>query len=730
MKKIAITAGILLLALVILYTPNTPSTTSSEIVDLQTTGHGIANAQEKNVAYIELNIKTPKPTTVNVSWRLVQDPVPETVLLLDAPGLNPNTFPKFKENLTAFLETKGVNLQTVTLQNLESTPPPGILIIATGAIPEQLARQDLARLLAENRTILFIGKPFTIQLNDAGAPSNAKQAWDNQSSQIGIEYYESSSSQPKKHAMRKPAYAVRANGQSNQTQTYSYDDTVYTTKTRGGYLAILPNTLDDGWTTPNQAAQDVTQIILNAEWQKPLAIQEKTVTLQAGSQTVFSPPFDSKTANAILNVQTNASTKRFTFYATALPGSLNNPPEASANQTITFSATLKPEFSQVRQLNLALTAYHNGNQKTVVDLGSAKMEKIGFASASAQLNLDVGDYLLKVQDKNRQTYAQSLLHIQKTTANFLKEDYTGGVVTLQIEKDGQPVPNQAFTISIDDGKNKTLTTDENGQSTFITHVSPKPFHDINIQLQTQALHYQRAHVDASILSNPLILALIAVILVVFGGALMIKVKTKTEYKLDVPDLPPEKTVTTELTAKEVQTAFQKANQKYKRLYLPLTLQEAKDALKEQLQLPNAATLTDYNTQKMLETLEKTGVIQTSQGLYLLPEWAKKSKQTPHFLALKRRTIDQLIKKGRPYTETANGLKTEKTQYVFSEKSLHPKIQHKPATKTVLVFPDRQSMKEYVDKIKNAPDKIAALLYLQLQHQNYAAQTVNDLENDP
>lgn len=718
MKRIL--AGLVILTLIGLAFLNTakPPTQYESTGKISVENQGIVDFGQQQSAYFMLKSETEVPIKVNLTWRILTRPIPSEIFLLESPRIDANNYAEFKTALNAELTAQQRRLSSVTLQEMDSLPAQSILIIASGALPEELLNGKLEQLIKKNQTLIFIGLPFEVTLGKDGTPQKNKTTWKNASQKLGFDFTETNPGKPENHQLIRSLYGIQLNGNNNATQIHIEDDAILGINYQNqGTLAFIPNTLDSGWTSGQKAAQEIAQIINKGEWQPILAYEKQTTDLKTGLNTIYSPSFEERNAYAQLELTTQNKSYLFHQYLQALSGKIRITDEASPGQNVSLSAELNENYNEPRQITLNLEIQKDGQPTTRQTIGTISVKTIGYASTSIQANQTPGDYLLLLKDDANKAYAQALLHVKNESIDFLREDYGSGAFSLKLLKDGQPQTNEPLQISIDEGQNKTVITDGAGIASFNAHITVQPTHNIQIIGQDIYLELKRPHVDPSIFNSPIIWAGILLILAIFSFGYFFAVQTRPKVWIDIPDFTPENNKKTGITTENIFRAFETANKKYGRTHSPLSLEEVKDAIKEELQLPSRTTLTDQNVAEILAILENKRKITSPNNLFLLTEWANKSRKTPQQLALKRLVIDELIKAGLPFEETAKAdLTVNQVQLHLYEKNALSKLQKALGKgRNVLVLPTEKDVSNLLTTLRNATDALSVVLYLEFQH---------------
>ncbi len=721
MKKILFAILVLGLLAVFLLKPAENEQSRTSLGKLETVDKGIVDSGNEQAAYFLVKSSSELPSWANLTWRILEKPIPDQIFILEGPRIEAARYTEFKAALSENLKDGQRALNLVTLQELNQVPAGALLIVPTGALPRGLLTGKLREFFVKNQTILFIGMPFDVTLDEEGTPEKNKTIWLNESKKLGFEFVEANSIKPKKHFLKSSSYGIQLNGNNNASQIHIEDDAVLGINYQNqGSLVLVPNTLDNGWQNGVQAAADITQIIEKGEWQPSLATQHAEYALKPGLNSFFSPKFTSRNAYADLQITQENQTFRFSEYLIAQSGRVKGPVEVSPGQNVSLSAELSESFGQARTINLLLEVQIDGQKTGQREIGPISVKTIGYASTSIQANTTPGNFLLILKDDQGHTYAEALLHVKNATVEFLREDYGAGAFSLKLLKDGQPQANIALQITVDEGQNKTVITDGEGVATFNTHISVKPTHMIRILGEDEYLELTRPHVDPSIFNSPIVWAGLLLIVGIFGFGYFFAVQTRPKIWIDIPDLPQEETKTAPIKAENVIRAFENANKKYGRQHAPLHLDEIKEALKDELQLPARTTLTDHNVTQLLTALEQGKVVTTAHGLYLLQDWVKKSRKTAENLALKRLAIDELIKAGLPFQETTKAdLAIQNVQIHLQGKDCLPRLQKSLGkNKNVLVLATENDVNRFLTDLRHGADSISVMLYLEFQHGSF------------
>lgn len=730
MKRYILAGLAVVLLAAFFFSPSKAPEQEQKLVKIDLAGQGMADANDQKIAYFQVTTDSQTPIDANVSWQIFAQPIPNQIYELDGPRIEATQYAQFHEVLETQLKSTGKGITPVTLQNLNSMQPGSFLLITSGILPETLLKDGiLEKLIERNTTILYIGLPFDVTMAPDGAPVKNKDLWKNYTKKLGIEFTEVDQSKARNHSFSKRQYGVRLNTENNATRIYINDATIYSVSYQNqGTLAFIPNTIDNGWKNATLAAEDVLKIIQNGQWQPQLAERTASQILMPGQNTLISPPFNSKQAYAQIAITSENGTKRFASTIQTLAGQQINPIEAAPGETVTTSATLYANFPHTKQLNLSIQAVQNGNTTQTISVGMAAVKTIGFASTSFTAPTEAGDYLLQLKDQDDGIHAQSILHVTNMTARFIREDYGDGAFSVQILKDGQPQANTPYRISLDGANNKTLTTDENGIASFNTKASLQPTHALAFYGSDHYFQIERPHIDAGFLNSPIAYAIIFLIIAIFGFGFLFAVKSKTKFHIDIPDFPNETAQNRSIHKQDVIHAFERANHRFKRQNAPLTLTEVKEALKEQLDLPNRTTLTDNNIQTLLNELEKQKTIKAVHGYYTLAKWEDKSRKTAEYLTLKRMVLDELIRHGRPFQETSNeSIKTDfATYHLFEPKSLANLEARLKKDKGFLVFPTPHDVQFFIQQLKTNTESLHVRLYLELTHGTFHAISVEQI----
>jgi len=124
---------------------------------------------------------------------------------------------------------------------------------------------------------------------------------------------------------------------------------------------------------------------------------------------------------------------------------------------------------------------------------------------------------------------------------------------------------------------------------------------------------------------------------------------KVFFSLDIPDFPPVSRTKIPLNPDTVLSIFDKVNDNYHWEYTPLTVNEVKNGFKDIFYRGNPIYITDYNTEFLLNDLERTKKVESFLGYYGTKNWEQKSKHTLRYLSMLRKLRDICVNNAVPFT---------------------------------------------------------------------------------
>lgn len=610
--------------------------------------------------YILYSIESHHVPRMRIEARRFPSQIPTDIYLLDYPCDGCLGKAPFAGSLEQSLKAKGVipqngSLSVVKINELARVTKPGIIVVPTGRLPQDLVDQqsdaNMGRLTGMGSVIVYIGGDLTLSMGRDGAvremPEGALEPYNITSvSTLG-----GGTDSP--YRLEQSRFTLVGPGASQIAGA------IYAQPMGSGYFVAFPDTLDLGWsrTGPAAAGEDVAELIYQAAWETPITTGTDNLTLAM--------PHNNLTKGTLFMAQSDDNGGYVRLYLTAfapnqsqeggnetfrreyvdlsisnpVTGRMSHPPVGVNGSTLDFHMRFQESFPEPREIGIFLRAYKDGDQVQEQDLGTVSFVTVYERDMHFNVNLSGGDHILRVQDFSAKTYAQSFLHIPDvaivSTADPLWEQ---PLFTFRLISDGSPVANTAVQVSIDGAGNASLITDSEGNFAFVPAEVPSfGMHMLSFAATGKLMSLQFTRVKpTTFFDDPKNQVLVVAILIVAVLGVALQRTEPPKYFIDVPDFPPQKKERIPLSRFSLINLIESTNKDYRWKFMPLTSQEIKANVRKKLTyLGKPIMISDYNLEKLLGQLTETGELFQASGLFGLKGWVAQSGKSPRYLAMFR-----------------------------------------------------------------------------------------------
>jgi hypothetical protein len=322
-----------------------------------------------------------------------------------------------------------------------------------------------------------------------------------------------------------------------------------------------------------------------------------------------------------------------------------------------------------------------------------------------------GYYLALLKAFNNTYYSGAVFRIAGTNVtpriiNFFNQTFVFGAFS-----NGMPLNGVQYSINLNG------TYAQNGTIKNGTIIYKLPSHTIvpygtetfNIRILGDSYTYTTSYMYANIK--------IPVYYIEFGIAILLigiinffaRAPDRDEYYVDVQEFRPVPKIKVSIKKAELINIFDKINFNYRWKYMPLTTEEIKNGIRENVQYngtPVSTTL--QNTSYVLNKLASDGdLIMSPDGYYAPAKWIAESKHGIVYLSIFRKLRDYMIEKAVLFTDldksdvadmviSRGGIKAH--VIIYSEKAGSKEIKVTPSIKTFVVFSNEEARRAFIDKL--------------------------------
>ncbi|MBM3229141.1 hypothetical protein FJZ26_01810 [Candidatus Parvarchaeota archaeon] len=685
----------------------------------------------------------------NLSLKVYQSQVPSQIFVLQGPRVQADTYRQFRRGLDRQLSYYGMYASDLDPSMLYKIPGNSIVIVPTGHMPELLiGKQDsgksMLNLLERGVTIVYLGFRFDqYYLDDKGS---IKQSDQSRIAKLGLSFgpAKSKTTSAAPINLYDPQYELFSSAGGVET----YFGTIYSVKINNGYFIALPQSLDPGWRNNGEAAsQDVAHLVVSLPWLSQLA--NAMVDISANNSTggqffIFTNPYslNGNFARFVAQAQDSQGRKVNGFSKLFLISQ-------EQKGDIYFKDGFSVLSSDVTGQPVRLTAVMRENEEkkkvlffqAVKDWVAVKSSPLQKTETSLQspvpfdfdASLQPGVYLARVVDEKGYVYAKAIFEIAKITIKVEKQDFARGNFEFSVyAPDGIKIRVPRATVALGSAEIDQLSKDtltyttgplDQGNYTFTITIG-KVKTQIPMQYTlTKAFYEEPINIALGVLA--LLMAAI--------GAYLRRPEIEM-FSLDIPDFPPTSTIKIPVTLQTVAGLMRQVNRDYSWDYMPLSLQEIKNAFRKISFGGKPILIGDYNLERVLEKMQKKGIVFEKNGMWGLCEWAGSSKKSATYLVLFRQLRDIFVNLAIRFTPLLSSKDYDSKISIGQDIYIH--IYQGPSTAvralntvgtglTVIVFEDQKSLDAF-KKLLAVPAKHFVALKLEHYQGNILLLTPADL----
>lgn len=632
---------------------------------------------DARIGYATLEITTKGIENINIGVTPYRERLPSEVFLLrsDRELIETTTYPEFVHSLKKLLLSKGLLLNEISLEELESLPKGAIVIVPSGSVPQELLGIDsnisFNKLLERGVVLVYIGKAFTSVLHKGIAVPTSKEVL----AATGLVFDENTrlDVQDGFHLFQ-PLYRVSGSSAAikNMENRLSFGF-LSIVKGGDGALVFIPQTIDSGWKKNAElAASDVARIVIEMPWAtavdepslyetKPQNISESKLVgdcfskqfkggVKALKLEVKGIAVDGGLNERIITVNVEKDNKGDIYIK---GGEVVIPTDISGEN---IRMNIKPRGPTPHQKYLFLTFTQGGEiVGDTVPVGSVGLQTE--TSVDIEVHLDSGEYIVHLVDDEGVEYAQS--HMKVVSADvYYKGQPAPNKYEFSIEKEGKPITVSSVNVKVDGGKYGSYSfTDVSSPVIDVSKATDGE--DLPPQAEPHIFTFEIGKLTKEVkvekikkrmlFEEPLFIGAIAISAVILAIGFYLARQEKVTYLIDIPDFPPLARTKIPLNKDTILSVFEKVNNDYKWQYTPLTVAEIKNGFKNVFYKGKPIYITDYNTEYLMNELIRKGYVSKYLDYYGPTNWEKKSGFSMKYLSMFRKLRDICVSNAVPFT---------------------------------------------------------------------------------
>ena len=640
------------------------------------------------------------------------------------------------------------SLNYVDINKLSTIPHNATVIIPSGLIPnillpnstynERCANYEnisIMTLLGNGDTVVYVGRNFSRSVSCSGqAIQNTVQEYS-----ALIPYSNFSASNPSNSVFffNTPTFALKAGSNLGH---------VYATPILNGTLVLFSNYPSAGWNNSvTSFASDIAKALKSRFWITPLATATAhlppapsgTTTLFTTNTTIryyssVSDQINGSYALLMLNLSNSSGFRDLELpfrYSFRQNGLLSMPAIIGLSQPLTIGAQV---FNQSQNATVStfvslFSSNLSNAQSSPIYMGQTGVQAV---YEFPQFFLPSGYYIARLNDQKGSIYSSALFYVSNSSITQSNFDFPNATFTFHASSNGHPISKVAYTASI----NKAYPVNGIIQNGVFTYSLPKGTYInhgngtflVGIMGENYSVPYSYPS-TTSLNIPPLYVAfVVAAIAIIILNKVLVPPNID-DYYIDVPDIKPAKLDHAKESSDSIVSVFDKVNAFYRWHYMPLTAEELKSGISNNIKYGNTRmTITLRNTYSILNYLVGEGTIKMADDYYAPSRWIKESGYSMEYLTIYRKLKDYCISNAMLMTELGASSKadvivtnkgTQNYIKIYSSDMRVRDIEINQKTKAFLVFLDEEARLTFLDKLYRAYGKNAEIIKMAIAYGN-------------
>lgn len=736
-------------------------------LNLTVINYGIANIGAHNLLtpYAIVKASGNQIKEVELFLEAADQPMYNEIYILNSRREQGTSYDEFKRELQKQMGEYGVTVNEIYLEELESLPQNAnpLIIIPTGYMPSSmLFKKDDSKGLKDickSATVIYIGYGYDEGIMDEKRGRLFPGVdYDSNAIDNNLNIKISSPLQISALNIKAAKYSIMPTSAEETTVKNIYDGipVVKFNANDQGYLIAVPNTLDSGWKSGKDAADDIAKIISEKQWLKAfdayiglspsdhikfdggnkvydVLITSGKVGVNTSYVRVYAKGYDkdnqlvaSESKYLVINKVQKGTVKSNTYAVS----------EKLAGKKLDIEAFFDENPSRFKQPIPVWLRIINSSGEVADEMlfGSQYILPIKYTlSSQYDSKLSNGKYIIKLQTASNPplTLAESVLIIPKVSVIPLNIDWKKQHFEFALESPELGDVRDTLTTNLKD--TNVIIDNKIKKKISIGYIGsqPRAFFDVDEKLEegkkhTFAFDVQKGLVYESVSNIRRMYyeewwfwLTVVLTIVIAGVGVAFKAREKIKYSLDIPNFEIRKKIKIKVKRDIVLKLFEVVNKNYGWKYMPLSIKEIKSGFRKITYKGRPILIGDFNLHIILDKLKYGGYINEYMGLYSLKKWEKESGYDYRFLSLFRKTRDLLINEAISFTKLGERKdcdmyikqKYENVKIVFGEgNNLTKRILNaiKGNERTLIVFSNDEEKNDFIRKLAKMGDESAII----------------------
>jgi hypothetical protein len=639
----------------------------------------------------------------------------------------------------------------IPLSGLALVPNNSIVIIPSGLLPVSMLNgtgTSILTLLNRGDTVFYVGQNFSRSLGPNGLVFVTPQSTLNQLGLAGLQTGASSlvaPSSPASPLLPPPSNLSFRNPTFSFFRGFVYQNVSYANSGNGTLIAFS-NYPKYSWSLAQNMASDIVKVMDTRLWLQKISTSSETIDAASrpvGNLGLLTTPPQQFNRTYTFSQEANNTYSLVTVVASNPGGSISQ--ELSfrnffvARGSLGVPATVGetqdiPIVVQVNNVGASTLMHINIYDRNLSYVGAVP---VGFMTSAYSVqkfhtfSAPSGFYILTLNDFTNKQYAATLMYLAPAEIEPSSLDFKNGTFVFTVSSLGMPVTNETYSVSINNAYNTSGVINDG----VVYYTLPK---GTIINYGNQFFEFKMFNSSYGLSSSyqqilPYIPAIyiefaIAVVVVVLLN-LVLKPPNRDEYYIDVPEFPAVKRERVKLKPNDLLSVFDKVNYYYRWKYMPLTADEIKLGIGNNVRVNNMpVAVTLQNTNMLLSTLVEQGSLVSASGYYAPKAWVEASRHSAEYLTMFRRLRDYCVSHAMLFTDldadpnadmliTKEGKHTEVYLYTDTSGSRTRPITLSRDTRTTLLFLNEEAVHDFVDELYASLNKEAEVMKLGIEY-NY------------
>ncbi|MEM0200857.1 MAG: hypothetical protein QXD23_00430 [Candidatus Micrarchaeaceae archaeon] len=687
------------------------------------------------VIYSYLNYNIKNATSSNIKLYLFKKNPYQKIYLINPSNSCYNCFnlDSLENNLSTDLKSYGLinnisSFQIINLLNTSLITPDSTVIIPTGLFPASLlpgtgfssssSIKNLITLFQENDTIIYVGDNFS-RLEENGQILLTNNLTSTYLNRYGLETFQfkNTTITPQYH-FSSPTFRF-VNG--------SFLGSISYINLSSGSLVALSNYPKLGWENSSSLSQDISRILFERFWIPILA--EGSINL---SKTPSSVPLSGKNLIITLQKTINATGNYLQIINSSYPLLIANSTNGYKTQIYEKPFNLKylnkatiglPSvigYGELVPTEVSISPYSTNKAFSLIAYNSSLKYIYSFPlnffntsySVLKYTSFDVPTgqyYIASLVDINNNSYGNAAFYVPYLNITSPITDFKNASFVFSIISGTSPLSNMPYTISIN-GQFEQQGTVNNG---IINYTLPK---GTALSYGYQVIKISLINVNYTVYEYyqsppeipPLYIEFGIAAFVILLLNIILRPPNTENYFIDVPQMLPIKKEEVIVKSDQIISLFDTLNFKYNWKYMPLTSEEIKMGISNNIRKDNMPlSITLQNTKRILYKLSSEGKIISLNDYYLPMSWITKSGHDGEYLIIFRRLRDFFVSHAIPFTDIDKSVDSDmvvnlrgKTYklFIFSKSSGVRPIKVTKENKNILIFISNEEKLNFIDSL--------------------------------